>query len=76
MKRIPKLLAVLKTLDLLNFNSYVVRKKIQKIVYLLKDFGMNLEYNYSWFIHGPYSIDLTKTMVELTGLTNKSETEK
>lgn len=74
--RIPKLLSVLKALDLLDFKSYVVRKKVQKIVYLLQQFGMNLGYNYSWIINGPYSSDLTKTIVGLAELTNRGESNE
>ena len=32
---------------------------LQKKVYLAQDIGLPLGYGYSWYIHGPYSPDLT-----------------
>jgi uncharacterized protein YwgA len=34
------------------------RLMLQKTVYLLQAFGMNLGYGYSWYRYGPYSQDL------------------
>jgi hypothetical protein len=35
------------------------RLRIQKTVYLLKEFGVDLGFNYNWYIHGPYCPSLT-----------------
>ena len=43
-------------------NSFTSRKRIQKIVYLLKQFGADLRFGYSWYVHGPYSPELTRTL--------------
>ncbi len=32
---------------------------LQKKIYLAQDIGLPLSYGYSWYIHGPYSTDLT-----------------
>lgn len=41
------------------------RIKLQKCVYLAENaFGVNLGFNFDWYIHGPYSPDLTKVMFE------------
>lgn len=32
---------------------------LQKKIFLAQDIGLHLGYGYSWYIHGPYSTDLT-----------------
>ncbi len=44
-------------------DSFSGRKRIQKIVYLLKQFGADLRFGYTWYIHGPYSPELTRTLL-------------
>lgn len=42
-------------------NTFAERKRIQKLVYLLdKVFGMNFHLSYNWYLHGPYSPDVTR----------------
>src|SRR3989344_8338223 len=36
------------------------RLKLQKVIYLLQCSGVNLGYPFSWYLHGPYSPELTK----------------
>lgn len=36
------------------------RMELQKLVYLMQAMGCRLDYNYSMYLHGPYSTDLTK----------------
>lgn len=55
-----------------DLQTFTGRMKIQKIVYLMKCFGIDLHYGYNWHWHGPYSPQLTHTMFsadvgELTG---------
>jgi uncharacterized protein YwgA len=43
------------------------RKKMQKLAYIAqKIFGVNLDCNFTWYIHGPYAPDLTRTLFEIT----------
>lgn len=37
----------------------------KKTIYLLQSFGLNLGYKFSWYIHGPYSPELTKDAFRL-----------
>lgn len=41
------------------------RIRLQKIVYLLQRCGVNLGYNYGWYIYGPYSRELTSVYYDL-----------
>lgn len=41
-------------------NRFDARLKLQKYVYLARKFGLNLDYNYNLYIHGPYSPELAK----------------
>jgi len=42
------------------------RIKLQKIVYLAEVFGINLDFNFTWYTHGPYSSPLTMVMYNKT----------
>ncbi len=44
-----------------NLNTFENRIKLQKIIYLLQAYGINLGYIFSIYIRGPYSQELTKT---------------
>ena len=41
------------------------RIRIQKLVYLAKKLGIDFSYNFSMYIHGPYSPELTKDYYSL-----------
>ncbi|MDR1992175.1 MAG: hypothetical protein LBQ98_01545 [Nitrososphaerota archaeon] len=42
------------------------RKRVQKTVYLLdKVFGLNFGYNFSWYLHGPYSSQVTQIIYDV-----------
>src|SRR2546426_5177928 len=44
--------------------SFTGRKRVQKIIYLLKQFpGNDLKFGYTWYLHGPYSPELTRTLL-------------
>ena len=63
-----KLFAALKTAGLdPSVATFDERKKVQKLVYLLQLFGINLGFSYSWYLHGPYSPDLTKVLFDTLG---------
>lgn len=50
---------ILKELQCFNINTLRDRILLQKKVYLLQQIGVNLGLSYSWYLHGPYSKELT-----------------
>lgn len=47
-------------------DTFAERKKVQKIVYMLdKLFDMNFEFPYNWYLHGPYSPEVTKIVFDV-----------
>ena len=52
--------------------SMVERLKLQKTIYLLQAYGLQLGYGFSWFTYGPYSQDLVHDSFTVL----KSEREK
>ena len=50
---------VLRDLNCTSIETLDDRILLQKKVYLAQDIGVPLHYGYSWYIHGPYSTDLT-----------------
>ena len=50
---------VLRDLKCFSLETISDRILLQKKVFLAQDIGMPLGYGYSWYIHGPYSTDLT-----------------
>lgn len=45
---------------------------LQKKIYLAQDIGIPLGYGYSWYIHGPYSTDLTAVAYQIIPEGNES----
>jgi uncharacterized protein YwgA len=43
--------------------TFAGRKRVHKTVYLLKVLGADLRFGYSWYWHGPYSPELTRTVL-------------
>ena len=41
------------------------RKRFQKTVYLIQAFGIDLGYDFNWYVHGPYSPELAKVGYKL-----------
>jgi hypothetical protein len=41
------------------------RKRMQKLVYLFPNFGIDLKFRYNWYIHGPYSPDLADILFDI-----------
>ncbi|MFH1751851.1 MAG: hypothetical protein ABH821_02840 [archaeon] len=48
----------------LNMKKYVHRLLLQKIVYLVQVMGFNFNYNYGWYIKGPYCTRLASESFE------------
>ena len=45
--------------------SFDVRLILQKTIYLMQAFGLYIGYSYSWYLRGPYSVELTREAYEL-----------
>lgn len=45
-------------------DSFDSRIKLQKLVYLSESFGIPLGFDFTWYVYGPYSPQLTKIMFE------------
>jgi uncharacterized protein YwgA len=64
-----KLLGCLKMLGIdPKLETFTERKLLQKLVYLLQVFGVKLGFDYDWYLHGPYSPSLTRTLYEIIEL--------
>lgn len=57
--RVVGLGLIVKSLDNFSMDDFEGRLILQKSVYLLQAFGIYRGYNFSWYIHGPYSPKLT-----------------
>jgi len=44
--------------------DFAERKRLQKLGYLLKCFGLEMPFRFSWYIHGPYSSALTRLLYD------------
>jgi len=65
MSEIDKLIAYLKELDFKpKISDFEDKLKIQKTVCLLELMGVNLHYDFSMYVRGPYSHDLTKELYD------------
>lgn len=56
---------LLKRIGNFNLGTFKGRLVLQKTIYLLQTCGLNLGYKFSWYIHGPYSPELTKDAFRL-----------
>jgi uncharacterized protein YwgA len=45
-----------------DLSSFVGRKRIQKAIYILKQFDGTIKLPYTWYLHGPYSPTLTQML--------------
>ena len=57
--RIEKLYLILKQLDLADQGNLTNFTVIQKTIYILSRMGLNFQYAFRWYTHGPYSDDLS-----------------
>ena len=46
-------------------DTFSYRKLFQKLIYLLQKSGINFNFSYNWYLHGPYSPDLTRILYEI-----------
>ena len=67
MSETGRLFACLKMLGISpRMETFSERKRVQKMVYLLdKVFHLNFGYSYNWYLHGPYSPELTRIIFDL-----------
>jgi uncharacterized protein YwgA len=49
---------------------FLHRLRVQKIIYLLQESGINLGYNFSWYFYGPYSAELTRDAFQIGDFNN------
>ena len=45
----------------------------QKAIYLLQVLGIDLRFRFSWYLRGPYSTDLARSVYEIAGITDVEE---
>lgn len=45
-------------------DNFSDRKKLQKLIYLSEVFGVDLGFGFTWYIHGPYSSQVTRIMFD------------
>ncbi len=57
-----------------SFNMSVFKNRLfcQKLIFLLNELSNELNYNYNWYIRGPYSPDLTKDLFYIDELWNQN----
>ena len=56
-----------------NMESFDNRLRLQKIIYLLQAYGINLGYEYRLYLYGPYCTHLTKTAFMVDSFTKAKE---
>lgn len=61
LSRILKLLGF----DGVDMDDFDNRLKYQKLIYLTQNLGVGLGYGYSWYVRGPYSPALTRTLFNI-----------
>ena len=59
---------ILKRIGNLKIGTFEGRLVLQKSIYLLQSFGFYLGYKFSWYIHGPYSPELTRDAFRLQSI--------
>lgn len=62
---------ILKDIDNFNMKTFSDRLRFQKTVQLLQAFGVDLGYNYNWYLSGPYCPSLAKDGYELAKVIHK-----
>jgi len=51
--------------DNIDMDDFDNRLKYQKLIYLIQNQGIRLGYGYSWYVRGPYSPALTRTLFNI-----------
>jgi uncharacterized protein YwgA len=66
MADIPTLAAYLRYFNIEpQMDTFLQRKKMQKLVYLMDRVGLDVGYHFSWYLYGPYSSGLTRALFEM-----------
>lgn len=65
MLEIHSLGVILKEIGNFSMKGFGDRLTLQKTIYLLQTFGVNLGYSFSWYLHGTYCPTLTRHGFEL-----------
>ncbi|MHA2303069.1 MAG: hypothetical protein ACXADH_08915 [Candidatus Kariarchaeaceae archaeon] len=59
MKRLQVFMSFVQELDEdISVSSFDERKRLQKLIYVAQEMGINLRYNFGWYKYGPYSSEL------------------
>jgi uncharacterized protein YwgA len=58
-----------------DMSSFQDRIKLQKTFYLMQEFGLNLGYGFSLYLHGPYCTELTREAFHITNFKEAKEIE-
>ena len=48
-----------------DMGTFSSRFRLQKIIYLIQSKGICLGYDFSWYLHGPYSVALTRDAYQI-----------
>jgi uncharacterized protein YwgA len=54
----------------IKMNDFDSRLKVQKLIYILKSANINFPYDFTWYIYGPYSSELTRDGYAFAGSIN------
>jgi uncharacterized protein YwgA len=63
--------AVLKRIGNFDLSTFKGRLVLQKTVYLMQSYGLYFGYKFSWYVHGPYSPELTREAFKIYPFLNK-----
>ena len=74
-ENIRKLARVLRGIGSFELQTFTGRLFFQKQIYLLQTLGLPLEYSFSWYLHGPYSPNLTRDGFNLLPIYSKLNEE-
>jgi uncharacterized protein YwgA len=76
-ERLASFLKALDEIGIMSFdkNRFTHRLKLQKYVYIARNLGFKAPYNYSLYIHGPYSSSLADDYYAIDDFKNKEPIE-
>lgn len=60
--------ALLKRIGNFSLDTFEGRLVLQKTIYLMQSYGLDVGYKFSWYIHGPYSPELTRDAFRLQAI--------
>jgi uncharacterized protein YwgA len=70
------LAGLLRRINNYSVKSFSDRLLLQKTVYLMQEFGVPLDYRFTWYFHGPYCPSLTKQFYEIGEINERFEIRK